>query len=67
MQPVTLIFPNTYLLTDFLLPNKLSNVEVSSRELSLSAILTEDEIVKACTCFQAELKTKACFVAEEWN
>ena len=56
MKKVVLIFPSTSNMADFILLYRIKGVLVSSSERSLSATLSEREIVIACTQFGAELK-----------
>ena len=56
MRKVTLIFADTSSLADFLLTHNIAKAEICSSEQSLTSVLTEDEIIKACTEFSAVLK-----------
>ena len=61
MQKVQLVFPDVAMLTEFIIRNKISHAEVNSRELSLTAFLSENEISIACTKYGGLLMT-ATFV-----
>ncbi|HEY0579400.1 MAG TPA: hypothetical protein VGC75_01720 [Candidatus Nitrosocosmicus sp.] len=49
------MFPDTYRLMKFLLLNKLSHVEVNSNQRSLTAFLSDNQIVIAETKYKAIL------------
>lgn len=56
MKQVVLIFPDTATLFDYIFAYEISNAEVNSRELSLTTVLTEEQIVLASTKYSAVLK-----------
>jgi hypothetical protein len=55
MKKVVLIFPDTERMTDFIFSNKIFQAEVDSKEFSLTAFLPDNEIMKACTVYEAML------------
>lgn len=58
MPNVVLLFPNTSSIAAFVLENKVPGAQINSTEQSLSADLSEDQIVTACTRYGALLKGK---------
>ena len=56
MQKFFLVFPNTSMMAEFIIGNRISKAEVNSSDQTLSAPLTEDEIILACTQYGAEIK-----------
>lgn len=65
MKRAVLIFPDTSSLADFLLSYQLSHAEVASGNRSLTAFLTDEQIVKACTQYGAVLSNRLSSVYEE--
>ncbi len=55
MREVVLTLPDTATLADFIVNNAVHIAETNSKEKSLTAVLTDKEIVDACTKYQAEL------------
>lgn len=53
MNPVVLIFPDLETLSNFLLENKPSNVEVNSKEQSITSVLSDEDIIIAETEYNA--------------
>lgn len=62
MRNVVLIFPDSLSLSDFLLAYQPSNCVVESRELTLSAILSDACINMACAEYGASLKTMVTLI-----
>ena len=56
MRKVSLIFPNTSAIAEFVIRFRVARAEVESREQTLSALLSEDQINTARTEYQAILK-----------
>jgi hypothetical protein len=56
MKQVELLFPNTQILTEFILGYQPSKAEVKSNTCSLSAELNDQQIAIACYSFDAVLK-----------
>lgn len=65
MDTVTLIFQDTYEISDFLIENKITQVEVNSGMLSLTASLTADEIMNAYLQHHACLLKNVLFIDED--
>jgi hypothetical protein len=59
MRKVTLIFPHTGAMADFLITHKIARAEVNSSQRSVAVTLNEDLIVVACSRYNAEIKAKA--------
>jgi len=57
MEKVVLLFPNTVSISNFLLQYRIAGLEVNSRERSVIGSLTSDQIMAACTQYNAYLKT----------
>ena len=55
LRRAVIVFPDTYRLMKFLLLNKLSHVEVNSNQRSLTAFLSDNQIVIAETKYKAIL------------
>ncbi len=53
MKKVILIFPDTVRMAHFVITYSISNAEANTKELSLYAYLTEDQIALACTLYNA--------------
>lgn len=53
MKKVILIFPDSATIADFVIIHGISNTEVNSKELTLTAFLTEEQIVIASTMYGA--------------
>jgi hypothetical protein len=47
MQKVVLIFEDITIMTEFILAYRLSHAEVDSREISLTAFLSEEQVTTA--------------------
>ena len=63
MKATVLIFPDVASIFEFIMEDKISNVEVS--DLTLTAILTDEQIVLACTKYKAlPIKTKSISAIE---
>jgi hypothetical protein len=58
MRKTTLIFPDTDSLASFVLRFKIAGSEVDSVQHTLTAVLSMDELITACTEYQAEVKPK---------
>jgi hypothetical protein len=57
MKAVILIFPDTTTIAEYVLAHKISKADINSREQSLTAVLTDEEIAVACTQFKAILQS----------
>lgn len=57
MNESVLIFPDTWKMAQFLLETEISNVIANSLEQSISGKLDEDDILIACSKYDAVLKT----------
>jgi hypothetical protein len=55
MRKVKLIFPTKGKIADFIITHRIVIGEVDSIEQTLSASLTEDEIIIACTVYSAQV------------
>lgn len=55
MNKVILVFPNTSSLSDFIFQHRISGVEVSTCDRSLSGQVTDEQMLIACTQYQAQL------------
>ena len=55
MKQVTIIFPHTISMFDFLLEQKISNVETNSNELSIRGCFTEEQVELASLRYGAHL------------
>jgi hypothetical protein len=62
MNEVVLTFPTTILLSQFILEQKIGNAEVNSRQCTLSGILSDAQIILACTKFRATLSDRKVIV-----
>jgi hypothetical protein len=58
MKQVVLFFPDNIKLSEFILTQRVSGIETKSSEASLKGVLTDDQIVVACTKYEAELQIK---------
>jgi len=58
MNRVTLYFPNTIFLAEFILLNRVSNVITNSLECSLTGTLSKDQIATAVKQYGARLTKK---------
>lgn len=56
MKLVELIFPNAAALTEFILNEQVSAAEVDSKERVLKVLLSDVQIVLACTKYGAIIK-----------
>ncbi|HEX2605735.1 MAG TPA: hypothetical protein VHK91_00085 [Flavisolibacter sp.] len=56
MKRVVLVFPDTVTLTNYLLTCRVSGADVNSTEVSLTAILSDQQIQLACERFEAVVK-----------
>ncbi len=56
MKKVVLVFPDTSSMVDFLLVYKVSGVEASSENLTISGRMSEDLIISALAEYGAEIK-----------
>lgn len=56
MRQVVLIFPDNARLVDYILNEQISHVEVNSSIHSLVSLLTDQQIVTACTWYGALLE-----------
>lgn len=66
MHQVTLIFPDTSTIADFILTHAVSNIEVSSKEQKLTAPLTERQISIAIQQYGAfEFKKPVYYFSDE--
>ncbi|MGZ3924021.1 MAG: hypothetical protein ACXVBJ_09645 [Flavisolibacter sp.] len=54
-KSVVLYFPYILTLKAFVVTERLEDVDVDPTDLFLKAILNEEQIVKACTAYGAEL------------
>lgn len=61
MRKVSLVFPDSSTLTDFIFTYKIHRAEVASAERKLTAVLSEEQIVVACTVYEAELNLANVF------
>lgn len=61
MRIVILIFPDTLMMSDFIMQCRISNAEVNSRDLTLTAVLSEKQIEVACAKYQAFLRNNKEF------
>lgn len=55
MRKVTLIFPDTNRIAEFLINYQIKHAEVISGSKTLKCIINDDELVKACTEYKAIL------------
>ncbi|RYZ25393.1 MAG: hypothetical protein EOO10_18370 [Chitinophagaceae bacterium] len=62
MRKALLLFPDVASLTAFIFEQRISGLEVNTRERRVSGMLTEQQIVMACTQYKAELVTRV----ESW-
>ena len=53
MNQTTLIFPDSSSIVGFLIANSISNAEVKSSENKLTAMLSDDDVIKACEDYEA--------------
>lgn len=56
MRKTVLLFPDTTKMAEFIMQYRASNAEVNSVELTLTALLSEEQIVAACTAYEAVIK-----------
>ena len=61
MESITLIFPDTNLLSEFIIDNEISNADVSSCELRLTASLSPELIRIALQSYNAKVYQKDNF------
>lgn len=61
MRRTALIFPDTSSLADFIFKHCIQRAEVASHENTLTALLSDQQIVDACTVFKAEMKPEYFF------
>lgn len=55
MRHVSLLFPDTLRLADFVIMHPVGHSCVNSREKTLFTILSDEQIVLACTAYNAVL------------
>lgn len=66
MNRTVLIFPDTSSIADYLIRNSISNAEVQSSELKLTAILSDDDVLTAVEDHDARtIYTPSFFINEE--
>ena len=53
-----LIFPNTSLMAEFILNNRVSKVETNSNEKSVKGFLSEEQINTAIASYGADLRNR---------
>ena len=58
MKCALLFFPDAIRLADFVVNSAISNAEVNSRELSLTATMSDDDIITAVSEYNAFYKTE---------
>ena len=56
MKKVTLLFPDTTTLADFIITYEVNHIDVNSGQLTISGPLSEELIAIACLGFDAEIK-----------
>lgn len=56
MKKVVLVFPNTQLMTEFILTQKIPNTEGNTRDKTLKGLMTDGQIEIACRQYGAALK-----------
>lgn len=61
MSEVILKFPSTTHIADFLSTHDLSKVEVDSSKLIVKGYLTADELISACTQYEAKQLANTLF------
>jgi hypothetical protein len=64
MKTVTLHFPTTNAMAEYIIVEKISGVEVKTVELTLKGALTDQQIAIACTQYGADLLPLRRFVSE---
>lgn len=57
MKEVNLYFPTTVHLADFVLHEKITGVETTSLDCSLKGLLSDKQIMVACTTYEAVVGT----------
>ena len=55
MKSVVLSFPSVTRMTEFILQQRVSHVLSNSKELTLTGVLSDEEIAKACTVYRGQL------------
>ena len=55
MKKVQLAFPNNLAMAEFILQQKVSQVQTDSKYHTLSGLLSNEEIRKACKSYDAEI------------
>ena len=55
MDVVALKFPTVFMMADFILDNKITDVETDSRKVTLVGDLDESMIELACSAYEASL------------
>jgi hypothetical protein len=64
MKTVTLLFPNTNAMAEYIISEQIRGVEVKTVELTLKGESTDQQIATACTQYGAYLLLLKRFVSE---
>jgi hypothetical protein len=58
LEKITLIFPDSASIVDFILTHRISGIHINSTERSLTATLTSEQVKLAATRYKAHSQKK---------
>lgn len=65
LKQVILSFPDVSVMADYILKQKVSQIQTDSKTVTLSGILSDEDIAKACTTYGGDIIKMAGDIHEE--